>query len=264
MIEYLRKNQICIYYYCKPIYHEELNYYLKQYGYEKEIYIQNLNKITEEEKHRSLEVWIGLKTYMKSFDKTNSYEYRLKEMFSTIKEMYGMKDIDTTYGFDILYKERNIKKKQYDILICNSIPLSKQMNKKEIEEIDILWIHMYLNERRKPEGERKRIITTRKMPEKVVLWNKEKKEKIEIMLDIPYTQTEYPRLYDIGELSSKCEYILGVNSGPIVACMRKDTIERVKSWILYDKNEYRYENKRIEMYGEMETYVNRIKKEFDF
>lgn len=106
-----------------------------------------------------------------------------------------------------LYKTENFS--NYDVLLINSVPLSNQCNF-DISEFDNLAYRI------KEKG--KTVISTNKIP------------NIDCTIDKGYS------VLDIGRLSCRAKYIIGIGTGPMICCL--NVRNQVNKFLYIDQHHY--------------------------
>lgn len=208
--KYLEKYNILIYYYYNP-------YYIKR-KQELEVYIHTdrIHLFTNDTKPSfAIHLWIGNFPTLHNIPYTQFDTY-YNLYYQTILEYLKLnhEPINTSlyqeekYLVDI-YEQLDVKYKNVDILIINSVPYSGQCkyNKEEWDKICIALHQHY------------RIVTTTFVND-----------------SIPCTFHDKLTIQQIGALSTQCTYIIGVHSGPITACYNQLTKQKVLQWIIFQDN----------------------------
>ena len=237
----LKEKNIRIQYRCYEKYHKELRKWMEVYGLDKIIELVGMEK--EEREEDELDVWLGNRRIIKL--KYICVE-EWKRFYEKVKKLYDFKT-ELKFGFPLI--KRDLSKSQFDILICNSFTYSGQATPQMIVDFDRWILDFYVKEQEKDEKDRKRIIITRPLVT----------DKGEL-IDIPYTsQYGCETLYEIGEMSRECEWVIGFITGPVMATFWEDRL-KTKRWILYDANGYQMKHEKIEYIKEWHQFRERIEK----
>lgn len=216
--QYILDNNININFYINKQYIEQVSEFIpcdnvKIYNIEekpqsaRDTWIKSLNKFSFEDIQTTESTLVR---YVDS--KKMSFENYLITFLSEIGMLVGLPPINEFSYEDedllIRYNQLDNKYKDIDILILNSTPKSGQYtyNKDEWNKLIINLNSQY------------KIITTEKVD--TILCSADNKLTIK----------------DIAAVSTHVQYIIAVNSGPIVALFNKYTLKNVKKWYVFDNN----------------------------
>jgi len=207
--ENLKDKNITIKYYYDPIYIKNPDE-LQRYVDSKVVTLKSIN----DKPANAVHLWMGDSNFVKNKSYTIINEY-YKLFYEKILSILGIRQesINTSlfqkedYLQDI-YNKLDSKFHNLDILVINAEPNSGQLdyNKSKMDAACIKLASKY------------KIATTSPVND-----------------SINCTFKDGLKLQDIGAISTHAKYIIGINSGPIVACFNTDTQKSVKKWILFDK-----------------------------
>ncbi len=220
--DYLQQNNMKIYYYCIENYHKQVGEFIKN----KEVII--LKKLNERNE-QGLEAWINNENVSPRYElqslvgQDRYYVFFYNLILEKMKIPIYIYDLK--YEDDDLLKRRDNLIKEYKnlkILVINSEPLSDQF---KYSKNDWNRFIVYLSNKFN-------IITTLKVN------------------NIPCTIDNKLSCKDIAALSSLCDYIITINTGPFVGCYNKYTLEHVKKIYMFVDNQ-KYEHYKIQIHRDI-------------
>jgi hypothetical protein len=171
----------------------------------------------EQKPEDAVELWHGNPIGdVKQFDIENYYKLLYKNIvkhmniseeginFSLFQDQPYLKDA---------YDKLDNKYKDLDILIINGTPKTeiKAFNKDIFNDIS------------KRLAEKYKVVTTEKVADNVVS-----------------TRDNHLKLQDIGAIATKDKYVIGMHTGPLMACYSKQAKEYVKKWFIVAASKYNY------------------------
>jgi len=229
--DYIEANNIIIQYYVRSCYTEEIKLYVPSENIELDDMDENyLMKVVKNNNTKDLfQLWIG---NTEDFDVTNHPEFHrdapydefLKLFFNETLEKLNIPMKMDKFEYNdpnllTLYDTLHDKYKDIDILIINSIPLSKQYHYVESE-----W-ETYINKLNKLFN----IVTTKKV------------DGVKCTLDDNCTTR------DIAAISTKAKVIIAINTGPFAPLLNTYTLNNVRKVFIFDQNRHysyaHFENK---------------------
>lgn len=184
-------------YYVHSMYLPELNKHIV--GFEDRITLKGL----EERTPTAINAWIGEIYDKRTYEHKFLYDNFYVEWFNILTNKIYSKSFNITLHSD--YPLFSKKLDGYEILFINSVPMSGQFNYTDLLD-DVVRIL----------SKKYHLISTRKV------------EGVECTLDKGMS------LVDIGTLAANCRDIVGINGGPMSACINQWAIQNVKSWIIAD------------------------------
>lgn len=217
------KNDIQIYYSCPNIYHNELLPYLKLGNLESKVILEDLKKDT----NQYLLFWIDSPEVSIIHVNCNEPKFNifLKKHFECwIKRLSWNDKIplnfpDTLFPIDPFYIKEDLIPKKYkdiDIFIINSFGYSGQYS---LNPFDWDFLAKVLSKKYK-------VCTTRKVPGVLCI------------------RDDALKLFQIGILTRKIKYLIGINTSLLVASLHED-IKNVKNIYLFGKDtQFSYQNVR--------------------
>lgn len=223
--EYLRDNDLKIYYYCIESYHKQIHEFIID---KETIILHNLD-----DKHeKGMEVWINNENISPKYDLQNIIgQDRYYVLFYNLvlqKMNIPVHIFDLKYEDDDLLKRCDFLKNKYneynklDILIINSEPMSNQY---KYSKNDWNRFIQYLSDKYN-------IVTTLKVP------------------GINCTMDNKLSCKDIAALATNCDYIITINTGPFVGCYNKYALDNVKKIYMFVDNQ-KYEHYKIEIHKDV-------------
>ena len=218
--QYIIDNNIKINFYVNKDYIKQLNEF---------IFSENINLYDITLKpNDSINTWIASENY--EYNHTSNYiniprnkqpafNDFLATFYSNVGKQFNLPSINNFIYEDedllIRYEKLNEKYKNLDILIINSEPLSGQHNYNK-DEWDKFIYEL---------SSKYKIITTNKVD------------------NILCSRDDNLSIKDIAAISTNVDYVIAINTGPIVSLFNKYTMERVKQWFILDnEKKYSYPN----------------------
>ncbi len=219
----LKRLDVKIRYSCKREYHEQVGEFIED---KERIQLVDLD-------NQGLELWINNPQIIKRYELQslvgydNYYILFFQEVLRKMCVPYLLMDLKFE-DEDLLFRQKKIYEKytemeNVEILIINSIPLSGQY--RYSAEIWNRFI-FYLSKKYK-------VITTNKV------------ENILCTQDMQFS------VKDIGSISTKMRYIIGINTGPFVGCYNVYTLQNVEKIYIFVDNLY-FQHRKIEKIRDIE------------
>lgn len=216
-------------YYVEEQYLNELQAHI--YLYEKNIKLKNLTEKSES----AISSWIEngdeyTKWRAKNKNVKNYNEFYI-EWYNHLSDVIGIPPIIEKAEETLFYHPSLLnKQKEYDYLVINSEPRSGQFAEYSVEEFMMLCID--LNKHGNS------FITTKKV------------RNYECTLDLGYN------LIEIGSLACHVKYIIGVNTSPMITCINKLNISKVKHFGVLNNDMLIYNyNENFNRYNKVSDYV---------
>lgn len=190
----------------------------KQYICDLQNYVSNFNNINIyplcERPWYAINTWKNYMGRWERFKNKNDfveyYKFHFNHLINRFGfESYRFKSSDLIFNSEFLI-DRNHSYDEYDFLIVNSIPLSKQFIDRE-NSIDALAVEL---------SKKYKVITTKKIT------------------DVSCTSDYGLSLYQIGCLSKSCKNLLMISTGPSWFCINNETIKNAFSISLILDSEF--------------------------
>lgn len=208
-------------FYCDAKYHDELSLWIENPGIK-------LCDIKDKSRH-SINTWLGLddfyhsnkELYNHKFDRLyNAFFNKLTLSINYIDLVNPIKTINDLLFDNYKININNKLNKNFDFFIINSKPLSGQVDENAIKNLNCF------------------------VENKLKSYNVISTEPINSMIEC--TRDYGMSLIDIANLSTRCDYIIGIHTAPMLVCFNKFNINNVKQWIILQKDGLTYSfNNRI-------------------
>lgn len=161
----------------------------------------------------AVEIWVGQTTIWKarSFRRPHPTPHIYNQLYLD-HWRWICESLDVQFPFETredichVQPELHLPGEEWDWLVVNSKPLSNQLDAWDESRLACMALRL--------PG---RVITTHPVP------------------SLPCTRDLAPSLWNIGQLATRCRFIVGINTGPLIACLSVWTLAHAERIIVVDR-----------------------------